>query len=125
MTKIPLAATQPHSEIRQGMQIDWDVPILMNDGLVVRADIFRPVGAGLFPVLLSYGPYAKGLAFQEGYPSAWQKMVADHPDVPHGSSNLFQNWEVVDPEKCTPVVRHNHIHAEKFPKLVQARITHE
>jgi predicted acyl esterase len=97
--------TQPahsRSEVRQGMQIDWDVPIQMNDGLVLRADVFRPLGAGKHPVLLSYGPYAKGLAFQEGYPSAWQKMVSDHPDVPHNSSNLFQNWEVVDPEKWVP-----------------------
>ena len=30
------------SEIRDGMQIDWDAPIEMDDGLVLRADIFRP-----------------------------------------------------------------------------------
>ena len=84
------------------MAIDWDVPIQMDDGLVLRADVFRPIAPGPYPVLLSYGPYAKGLAFQEGYPSAWQKMVSEHPDVPHGSSNLFQNWEVVDPEKWVP-----------------------
>jgi predicted acyl esterase len=29
-------------------------------------------------------------------------MVSEHPDVPHGSSNIFQNWEVVDPEKWVP-----------------------
>ncbi|MFL6694394.1 MAG: CocE/NonD family hydrolase [Ramlibacter sp.] len=82
--------------------IDWDVGIPMDDGVVLRADVFRPAAPGRYPVLLSYGPYAKGLAFQDGYPSAWQKMVADHPDVPHGSSNLYQNWEVVDPEKWVP-----------------------
>jgi predicted acyl esterase len=53
-------------------------------------------------VILSYGPYAKGLAFQDGYPSAWQRMVETHPDVAAGSSNLYQNWEVVDPEKWVP-----------------------
>jgi uncharacterized protein len=84
------------------MVIDWDVPVAMDDGLVLRADVFRPAEPGRHPVLLSYGPYAKGLAFQDGYPSAWQKMVAEHPDVPHGSSNLYQNWEVVDPEKWVP-----------------------
>jgi predicted acyl esterase len=84
------------------MQIDWDLGIRMDDGVVLRADVFRPARPGRYPVLLSYGPYAKGLAFQDGYPSAWQKMVADHPDVPHGSSNLYQNWEVVDPEKWVP-----------------------
>ena len=53
-------------------------------------------------MILTYGPYAKGLAFQEGYPSAWQRMVAEHPDVACGSSNLYQSWEVVDPEKWVP-----------------------
>src|SRR5476649_1706852 len=90
------------SEIRDGMRIDWDVPITMDDGLVLRADVYRPPAGGRYPVILSYGPYAKGLAFQEGYPSAWQRMVSEHPDVPYGSTNKYQNWEVVDPEKWVP-----------------------
>ena len=92
----------PHSEIRDGMHIDWDAPITMADGLVLRADIFGPVNRARYPVILSYGPYAKGLAFQDGYPSAWQRMVSEHPDVAYGSSNRHQNWEVVDPEKWVP-----------------------
>ena len=90
------------SETRDGMLVDWDVAIPMDDGIVLRADVFRPPGDGRFPVLLTYGPYAKGLAFQEGYPSAWERMVEQHPDVAAGSSNLYQNWEVVDPEKWVP-----------------------
>ena len=90
------------TELRDGMLIDWDVPIAMDDGLTLRADVFRPPGEARSPVILSYGPYAKGLAFQEGYPSAWQRMVAEHPDVAYGSSNLYQSWEVVDPEKWVP-----------------------
>lgn len=94
--------TGTESEIRDGICIDWDVPIEMDDGLVLRADIFRPVENGRYPVILSYGPYAKGLAFQEGYPSAWERMAAEHPDVTAGSSNKYQSWEVVDPEKWVP-----------------------
>src|SRR5438128_9015829 len=90
------------SELRDGMRIDWDVPIKMDDGLVLRADVYRPEKEGRFPVILSYGPYAKGLAFQHGYPSAWQRMVAEHPDVAYGSTNQYQSWEVVDPEKWVP-----------------------
>jgi len=90
------------SEIRDGMRIDWDVPIKMDDGLVLRADVYRPAAEGRYPVILSYGPYAKGLAFQEGYPSAWQRMVSEHPDVAYGSTNKYQNWEVADPEKWVP-----------------------
>ena len=29
-------------------------------------------------------------------------MAREHPDVAAGSSNLYQNWEVVDPEKWVP-----------------------
>ena len=90
------------SETRDGMRIDWDQPITMDDGLHLRADVFRPIEDGKYPVLLTYGPYAKGLAFQDGYPSAWQRMVEKHPDVAAGSSNLYQSWEVVDPEKWVP-----------------------
>jgi len=92
----------PASETRDGMHIDWDVPIAMDDGLVLRADVFRPLAEARHPVILSHGPYAKGLAFQDGYPSAWNRMVAEHPDVAQGSSNLYQSWEVVDPEKWVP-----------------------
>jgi len=84
------------------MKIDWDVPITMDDGLVLRADIFRPDDGGKYPALLSYGPYGKGLAFQEGYKTAWEIMARENPDVLAGSSNRYQNWEVVDPEKWVP-----------------------
>ena len=90
------------SENRDGMKINWDFPIAMDDGLVLRADIFRPIEDGQYPVILTYGPYAKGLSFQEGYPSAWDRMVELHPDVTAGSSNLYQAWELADPEKWVP-----------------------
>jgi len=90
------------TELRDRMRIHWDVPITMDDGLVLRADIYRPPQEGKYPVILSYGPYAKGLAFQEGYPDQWQRMAAQHPDVTEGSTNKYQNWEVVDPEKWVP-----------------------
>ncbi len=88
-----------HATVQEGMAIEWDVAIVMDDGLTLRADVFRPEEDGRYPVILTCGPYAKGLAFQDGYPSAWNRMIMEHPDVPYGSSNRHQNWEVVDPEK--------------------------
>jgi predicted acyl esterase len=90
------------SQTQDDMRIDWDVGIEMDDGLILRADVFRPVEDGEYPVILTHGPYAKGLAFQDGYPSAWQRMADEHPDVTAGSTNKYQNWEVVDPEKWIP-----------------------
>src|SRR5258706_5329111 len=90
---------QARSEIRDGMKIDWDVPVPMDDGIILCADVFRPASVGRYPVLLTYGPYAKGLAVQDGYTYAWQTMAREHPDVPAGSTNLYQNLEEVYPEK--------------------------
>ncbi|MEV0563807.1 CocE/NonD family hydrolase [Dactylosporangium sp. NPDC050588] len=89
-------------EVRDGMRILWDVTITMDDGLPLAADVFLPEEPGRYPVLLSYGPYAKGLPFQVGYPTAWESLSGDHPDVAAGSSCAYQNWEVVDPEKWVP-----------------------
>ena len=90
------------SEQRDGMQIDWDAPIEMEDGVVLRADVFRPIGGGKHPVILSYGPYAKGLAFQEGYQGNWDRLTKAAPEVLEGSTNKYQVWELVDPEKWVP-----------------------
>ena len=97
-----MASLNERHEYRDNMMIDWDVPIKMDDGIILRADVFRPAKDGKFPVILTYGPYAKNLAFQDGYVTAWNTMAAKHPDVTAGSSNLYQNWEVVDPEKWVP-----------------------
>jgi predicted acyl esterase len=95
-------ASATKSELRDGMRIDWDVPIAMDDGLVLRADVFRPESEGRYPAILSYGPYGKGLAFQEGYKTAWEIMARENPDAVSGTTNKYANWEVVDPEKWVP-----------------------
>ena len=68
----------------------------------MRADLFRPVGDGKYPVILSYGPYAKGLSFQEGYKGNWARLAKAAPEVLLGSTNKYQNWELIDPEKWVP-----------------------
>ena len=90
------------TEIRDGMKITWHQGIEASDGLVLRADVFRPIADGHYPVILTYGVYAKGLSYQEGYPLQWEKMVADHPEILEGSTNKYQNWEVTDPERWVP-----------------------
>ena len=90
------------SEVRDGMCIDWDMPIEMDDGVVLRCDVFRPIKKGRYPALLSHGPYGKWLHFEDGYKTAWDRMTEKHPDVMAGSSNKYQSWEVCDPEKWVP-----------------------
>jgi len=90
------------TEVRDGMRIEWDATIKLSDGAIVRADLFRPDDSGRYPAILSYGPYGKWLAWQDGYPSAWALLEKHHPDAVAGSSNRYQTWETVDPEKWVP-----------------------
>ena len=89
-------------EQKDGMHIEWDVPIRLADGIIIRADIFRPIAQGQYPAILTYGPYAKGLPFQVGYKTAWTRMITAYPEVAEGTSNKYQSWELVDPEKWVP-----------------------
>jgi predicted acyl esterase len=94
--------TQAQFQIRDGMRMAFDVAIEMDDGVVMRADVYLPLQEGRYPIVLTYGPYAKGLSFQEGNPGAWSHLTKNNPEVLEGSSNLYQSWELVDPEKWVP-----------------------
>ncbi len=90
------------SRICDGMRIEWDVPIPMDDGTVLRADVYRPISPGAYPVIASHGPYAKGLTFEAGYPVQWAQLRDDHPEALEGSSGRYSAWELVDPEQWIP-----------------------
>ena len=46
------------------MVVDLDVPVAMRDGVILRADIYRPAGEGPFPVLVYRTPYGKHFAVE-------------------------------------------------------------
>jgi uncharacterized protein len=100
--KVARAEEMPAVARPGGMRTMWDVPIATDDGVLLRADIFLPVAAGRYATILSYGPYGKGLSFQSVYKGPWDRMVAAYPEIAEGSSNRYQSWEVVDPEKWVP-----------------------
>lgn len=93
---------QEKSEVRDRMKIEWDVPIHMDDGIVLRADVYRPIREGRYPVIMNHGTYAKWLHLEDAYPNQWKSMAENHPDVMAGSTNKYQTWEAVDPEKWVP-----------------------
>ena len=95
--------TQHRIEKRENMIIEWDVPIEMDDGIILRANIYRPDSDGLFPVIMSHGPYGKDLSWQEGYSTSWKIFSTSHPEAILDSSNIHQSWESVDPEKLVTV----------------------
>ena len=110
------------TETRDGMTVNWDVAIPMDDGIVLRADVYRPPEDGSYPAIVTYGPYGKLLHFEDLYTDQWRRMAEEHPDVVQGSTNKYQNWEVVDPEKWVPegyaVVRVDSRGAGRSPGLM-------
>jgi uncharacterized protein len=100
------------------MAIDWDVPIEMSDGTVLRADVFRPSVAGQYPVIMTHGVYGKGLPIER----LWHNMLVQaqaHPQIDNVrgadladtinqhaiddvAPNDYRVWEVVDPSIWVP-----------------------
>ncbi len=97
----PQAATG-RAEIRDGMEIVWDLTIEMDDGAGLKANLFKPPGDQPVPVLLSHGPYGKDMPMQDGYRPMWELLVKEYPDALEHSSNQYQSWELLDPEKWVP-----------------------
>ena len=93
---------QHRQEVRDGMMIEWDAPIAMDDGIVLRADIYRPVGERLALGVGTVGQDDRPFAFADSRPFAWKHLVNKHPNVLRDSSNKYVSWEVVDPEIFVP-----------------------
>ena len=84
------------------MVIERDLPITMDDGLVLRADVYRPKTDAPVPVIMTLGPYGKGVMYQDHYKSMWDWLIEQHPDLLPGSTRRFLAWETVDPEIWVP-----------------------
>jgi predicted acyl esterase len=82
--------------------VERDVEIPMDDGLALRADVFRPDSPERAPVVMTLGPYGKGVRYQDGYKDQWEWLASTHPDILQGSSRGYLTWETVDPEIWVP-----------------------
>ena len=51
--KTPYLDDQSRTDVRDGMRIDWDVPIEMDDGIVLRCDVSRPIKNGKYGVIMT------------------------------------------------------------------------
>ena len=69
---------------KHGMIIEKDVEIPMRDGARLKADVFRPRGAGKFPVIINIGSYQK------------DKHWVPPRDLEE-KDNPYMNWETVNP----------------------------
>ena len=70
-----------------------DVEITMRDGTILRANVYRPLSGGQYPVLVTIGPYGKDIHFNDFNPQAYAR-IAEHG--PH------MNWETPNPDWWVP-----------------------
>lgn len=82
--------------------IERDVPVKMDDGIDLRADVFRPNTGTPVPVIMTMGPYGKGVRCQDHYKHSWDFLTRAHPDLLSGSQHRWLTWETVDPEIWVP-----------------------
>ena len=47
------------------MIIERDLPIKMDDGVVLRGDVYRPDTKKKVPIVMAGGPYGKGVKYLE------------------------------------------------------------
>ena len=84
------------------MIYEADYSVKMNDGITIRYDVYRPKKEGSFPVIVTYGPYSKGMHFSQSYGLFWKRIKEAYPEILEGTSGRYMNWETVDPEKWVP-----------------------
>jgi putative CocE/NonD family hydrolase len=56
-----------------GVTVEKNVEARMRDGVILRADVYRPSAPGKYPVLLQRTPYAK---YDEGYTAGFRSLAA-------------------------------------------------
>ena len=84
------------------MIIERDLSVPMDDGLVLKADVYRPDTTDPVPTIMTHGPYGKGVMYQDHYRLLWDWMVERHPDLLAGSEHRWLTWETADPEIWVP-----------------------
>lgn len=83
--------------------IEKHVGIEMPDGVVLRANVFRPSQAGRYPVIMSFGVYGKDVHFEDAFTPQWQVLKRLYPGLDSdGSSGRWLRWEMPDPERWVP-----------------------
>ena len=98
---VNMSVKAARSEIADGMRIEWDVPIVGG-----RRDVCAPTSSVRSTTAAPGHPELRtlreGVAVPGGLPERVGGDGRNHPEVMAGTTNKYQNWEVVDPEKWVP-----------------------
>jgi predicted acyl esterase len=80
------------------IDIQWDVPVRVRDGTVLRVNVFRPNTPGPFPVIMSAHPYGKDKTPAKTWsgrsPNLQARLV---PQPRRMTISALTSWEAPDP----------------------------
>ena len=97
------ACAQTKSTVEDKLRFDKDVDIPMSDGLRLKANVYRPIASGKYPVVMALAAYGKDNSWQEYFPQAFKEELAVNPDLCHnGSQCKHLPYEAPDPERWVP-----------------------
>ncbi len=80
------------------IHIDRSVSIPLRDGGSISADIFRPRAPGRWPVIMSMGPYPKGIPLRTWAPDAFERQ----PMKSGAGADDLMHWETALPDYWVP-----------------------
>jgi hypothetical protein len=76
---------------------EFNVPATMRDGVVLRANVFRPSDEGTYPVVLARTPYGKDFATSSGYMDALRLARAGYIVVIQDTRGRFASEGTFEP----------------------------
>ncbi|MFM7246375.1 MAG: CocE/NonD family hydrolase [Actinomycetota bacterium] len=91
------------SDPPSGVVVDWNVPIAIRDGTILRANVFRPASGEPVPVVMCAHPYGKDALPQRRlgrYQPPMQYRVFPQPEAIEFSA--WTGWEGPDPAFWVP-----------------------
>ena len=94
-------AVSPSFEVTDAptdIHVDWNVPVTMRDGAVLRVNVFRPKDGKPAPVIMSAHPYSKDLIPANTRSGYGPHLQARFITQPHKISlSQWTGWETPDP----------------------------
>ena len=79
-----------------GVVFDHDVPVVVRDGTVLRANVFRPEAPGRYPVLLSAQPYGKDSLPRRRRRGAGHRVPLQYRLAANDAPMAFSAWTALE-----------------------------
>ena len=76
----------------EGVRVERDVPVPMRDGVVLRADVYRPDARGTYPVLVLRTPYGRQGVKPDAYVKAGYIVVCQDARGRYASGGTFESF---------------------------------